>query len=111
MAFSQPSITAAGGAAIAPIRAAFGAGFIAADGALDRGRMRDASFSDPLARKKLEAIVHPRVHRRIELELAALQEAERDAGREDIVAVLDVPHAAALARRNAGPVGFVAGLN
>ncbi|NBW96837.1 MAG: dephospho-CoA kinase [Planctomycetia bacterium] len=73
----------------------FGAEVLAPDGRIDRARLARLVFGparvhhDALA--ALEAIVHPRVHRRIELELAALQEAERDAGREDIVAVLDVP--------------------
>ena len=55
------SVTAAGGAAIAAIRASFGEATITADGALDRARMRDMAFSDPTARLRLEAIVHPLV--------------------------------------------------
>ncbi len=54
-------VTAAGGPAIAPIRASFGADYITANGALDRARMRQASFSDPQARARLEAIIHPLV--------------------------------------------------
>lgn len=53
--------TAAGGQAIAPITAAFGADFILPNGALDRARMRKASFSDPVSRARLEAIIHPLV--------------------------------------------------
>ncbi len=53
--------TAPGGQAIAPIAEAFGADFILQDGALDRTRMRQASFSDPAARARLEAIIHPLV--------------------------------------------------
>ena len=53
--------TAAGGAAIAAIRAGFGASFIDAAGALDRDRMRTLVFEDPSARARLEAIVHPLV--------------------------------------------------
>lgn len=53
--------TAAGGKAIAPIADAFGADFILPDGALDRARMRKASFSDAQARSRLEAIIHPLV--------------------------------------------------
>ena len=53
--------TAAGGLAIAPIAEVFGADFISPDGALDRARMRQASFSDAAARSRLEAIIHPLV--------------------------------------------------
>jgi dephospho-CoA kinase len=52
-------LTAPGGAAIAPIRNAFGAGFIAPDGALDRAAMRDAVFAEDSAKRRLEAILHP----------------------------------------------------
>ena len=40
-------LTVPGGAAIDAIRATFGAEFIAADGGLDRPRMRAAAFDDP----------------------------------------------------------------
>lgn len=53
------ALTAPGAAGIAPIRAAFGAAVIAADGALDRAAMRRIAFNDPAARKRLEAILHP----------------------------------------------------
>ena len=52
-------LSQSGGTAIAPIRAAFGDAFIDAAGALDRPRMRALAFSDPLARRRLEAILHP----------------------------------------------------
>ena len=52
-------LTASGGAAIPAIVAAFGAGFIAADGSLDRPRMRLAAFEDASVRSRLEAILHP----------------------------------------------------
>lgn len=55
------AVTAAGGAAIEPIRAAFGAALIGADGALDRARMRELVFREPQAKAALEAIVHPLV--------------------------------------------------
>lgn len=53
------ALTLPGGAAIAPIAAAFGADAIGADGALDRERMRSIVFADASARKRLEAILHP----------------------------------------------------
>ena len=52
-------LTQPGGAAITAIRTAFGDGYIAADGALDRAHMRQQVFSDPAARRQLEAILHP----------------------------------------------------
>lgn len=54
-------VTAAGGLAMAPIAAAFGAELIAEDGGLHRERMRALAFADPSARQRLEAIVHPLV--------------------------------------------------
>jgi len=54
-------LIAPGGAAIPALRDAFGAAAIAPDGGLDRARMRALAFSDPQARQRLEAIVHPRV--------------------------------------------------
>lgn len=77
--------TASGGLAIAPIAAAFGADFITADGALDRARMRQASFSDPAARATLESIVHPLVAQ----ESALREQNALDAGAPCIV--FDVP--------------------
>lgn len=55
------SVTAAGGAAIGPLLAAFGSAAIAADGALDRDWMRSLVFADPAAKLRLEHIVHPLV--------------------------------------------------
>ncbi|MDP3701285.1 MAG: dephospho-CoA kinase [Hylemonella sp.] len=53
--------TAAGGQAIEAIRQTFGPEFIGPDGALDRERMRALAFRDPMARQRLEQIVHPLV--------------------------------------------------
>ncbi len=55
------SVTAPGGAAIPALRERFGPAFIAADGSLDRTRMREHAFQDPAARADLEAIIHPLV--------------------------------------------------
>lgn len=54
-------LTAAGGAAMPQIRAAFGDTVIAADGALDRDAMRARVFADPAQRTRLEAILHPMI--------------------------------------------------
>lgn len=53
------ALTAPGGAAMPAIGEAFGAQMVDSDGALDRDRMRALAFADPLARKRLEAIIHP----------------------------------------------------
>ncbi len=52
-------LTAPGGAAMSAIRAGFGDAFVTAEGALNRAAMRELVFSDPSARKRLEAILHP----------------------------------------------------
>ena len=53
------ALTAPGGAAISPIRTAFGQEFIGADGAMDRTRMREHVFGQPANRERLETILHP----------------------------------------------------
>ena len=64
------SVTAAGGLAVAPITAEFGADFIGTAGGLDRDRMRKLVFADATARKRLEGIVHPLIGREIEQQTA-----------------------------------------
>lgn len=54
-------LTAPGGLAMAAIAECFGPGFITAEGALDRDRMRALAFTDPGAKQRLEAIIHPLV--------------------------------------------------
>jgi len=78
-------VTAAGGLAIEPIAQAFGADFISSDGALDRARMRQASFSDAPMLARLEAIIHPLVSQQ-----SALLESEASAGGAACI-VFDVP--------------------
>jgi dephospho-CoA kinase len=58
------ALTAAGGAAIAPIRAAFGTDYITAEGALARARMRELVFADAAKKTVLEAILHPLIRER-----------------------------------------------
>ena len=64
-------LTAPSGAAMPAIAAQFGADYVAADGAMDRARMRDRVFADAGAKRALEAILHPLIGR--ELEQAAAQ--------------------------------------
>lgn len=54
-------LTAPAQPAVAEIARKFGAQFIAADGSLDRARMRNLVFTNATARKDLEAILHPLV--------------------------------------------------
>ncbi|WP_039883812.1 dephospho-CoA kinase [Achromobacter piechaudii] len=53
------ALTAPGGAAMPAIEAEFGASALTADGALNREWMRERAFSDPAARRRLEAVLHP----------------------------------------------------
>lgn len=76
------SLTEAGGAALIPIKRVFGEEVIGADGALNRGAMREIVFAQPASRTKLEAIIHPLVQMRMS---AAIQNAPTD------VVVLDIP--------------------
>jgi dephospho-CoA kinase len=77
------SLTLPGGPAIAAITAQFGPGYIDASGGLDRARMRQLAFTDPTARQRLEAILHPLIR----TETARQAEAAGQAG----VIVFDVP--------------------
>lgn len=63
-------LTAPDGAAMALIEAAFGAGVVTEEGALNRSAMRLLAFENPDARKQLEAILHPMI--RIESERQCL---------------------------------------
>ncbi len=77
--------TAAGGRAIAAVKAIFGAGFIDETGAMDRTKMRDLVFSDAGARSRLEGIVHPL----IALEVASQADTAQKMGLACIV--FDIP--------------------
>lgn len=53
------------------VAAAFGAGVLAADGTIDRGRLRPLVFGDDAARRRLEGLLHPEVRRRCRAARAA----------------------------------------
>ncbi|MDP1652202.1 MAG: dephospho-CoA kinase [Rhodocyclaceae bacterium] len=106
-------LTAAGGAGIAPIRAAFGAESLTPDGALDRAQMRRIAFADPAARARLEAILHPLIREESEARIRRLASADFpyallvvpllvESGnyreRVDRVCVVDCPEAIRVAR-------------
>ncbi|WP_310451357.1 dephospho-CoA kinase [Sulfuritalea sp.] len=110
------ALTAPGGAAMPAIRAEFGEAVAAADGALDRAAMRARVFADgsakTLARKRLEAILHPMIRSESERLLAAdasrspyailmvplLIEAGSYRERVDRIAVVDCAEATQIAR-------------
>jgi dephospho-CoA kinase len=64
-------LTRPAGAAMAAISKQFGDAYIAPDGGLDRTRMRQLVFSDPEAKRKLEAILHPLIRKGALARLAA----------------------------------------
>jgi dephospho-CoA kinase len=79
------SVTAPGGTAIAPLRAAFGEAVLDAQGGLDRQRMRTLAFSNPQVKTQLEAIVHPLVKQAID------QQAQSALAAGARVLVFDIP--------------------
>jgi dephospho-CoA kinase len=64
------ALTGAGGEAIPALRKAFGDAYLTSEGALDRARMRSLVFADPLAKERLQAILHPRIRARAEAAIA-----------------------------------------
>jgi len=63
-------LIAAGGPLVAPIRAEFGPGVVAADGSIDRSALRAIVFADPAALKRLDEVTHPVVIAAIEQRIA-----------------------------------------
>lgn len=103
-------LTAPGGTAIAPIRAAFGDEVVAPDGALDRAAMRRKVFTDAQAKGRLEAILHPMIRAEADRRSAAarapyvvlvvplLVESGGYRSRVQRIAVVDCPEAVQVAR-------------
>jgi dephospho-CoA kinase len=103
-------LTGPGGAAIEPIRAAFGAEYVDRRGALDRARMRERVFSDRAAKTTLEAILHPIIRAETErrsaraassyviLMIPLLVETGEPHARCDRVLVVDCPEAMQIER-------------
>lgn len=111
-------LTAPGGGAIDAIRAEFGDSMIAADGALDRARMRELVFQDPGAKRRLERILHPLIREEATRQITEarspyvihmiplLVEGGNARERFDRVLVVDCPEETQIARvaaRNAMP--------
>lgn len=105
-------VVAPGTPGLAEVVAAFGSGILNAGGALDRPAMRRRVFADDGARRRLEAIIHPRVRAALRADCAsapgpyaiAAIPLFAEAGREayaawvDRVLVVDVPVEVQLAR-------------
>ena len=96
-------VVAAGTTGLAAVAAEFGDGVLTHDGELDRPAVAARVFGDPDARRRLEAIIHPLVHRRrqeladaappgavVINDIPLLTETGR-AGEYDAVIVVDVP--------------------
>jgi dephospho-CoA kinase len=104
------ALTAPGGAAIDALRAAFGAQAIAADGSMDRARMRELAFTDASVKGRLEGILHPLItaeatrqaavapHRVTVFDVPLLVETGRWRARVDRVLVVDCDEATQLSR-------------
>lgn len=64
-------LTRAGGAATGQVRSLFGDDYVDAEGAMNRAKMRALVFRDPVARKKLEELLHPMIRVDSERRIAA----------------------------------------
>lgn len=103
-------LTGPGGMAMPSLREVFGDASIRPDGALDRAAMRRLVFSDPAAKARLEAILHPLIRRISEERVVAatgpyvilavplLIESGHWVERCDRVLVVDCPEEVQLAR-------------
>ena len=78
-------VTAAQTEATTAIAARFGVDMLAADGSVDRKKLGPIVFADASARRELEAIVHPAVHRAIAMGVRAFEMMG------DTLAIVDVP--------------------
>jgi dephospho-CoA kinase len=96
------ALTAAGSPVLDLVSDAFGEGLVDAQGRLDRAKLRALVFSEPSARSRLEAILHPRIREEMQRRLAGLSEPYAvleipllfETGQTDIadrILVVDVP--------------------
>ena len=104
------ALTLPGGAAIPALAAEFGGDALAADGALDREKMRRLVFADPGAKARLEAMLHPLIGaeasrraaasggRPVVFDVPLLTESSHWRARVDRVLVIDCDEATQAAR-------------
>jgi dephospho-CoA kinase len=79
-------VVAPGRPALAEIHRHFGDDILTPEGVLDREKLGRMVFEDPDARRRLEAIVHPRVSAEIDRQMADIAEHHPDA-----VVIMDIP--------------------
>jgi dephospho-CoA kinase len=103
-------ITAPGGVAMPLIASRFGPEYVAADGSLDRAKMRERVFADDTAKAQLEAITHPLIRAETERQRSVadgayhivvvplLVESGNWSSRADRVLVVDCPVETQIAR-------------
>lgn len=103
-------VSAVGGRAIEAIRETFGADFLTPEGAMDRNRMRQLVFADPVQKARLEAILHPLIREETEAQaghatgsyiifvVPLLVESKNWRQRVDRVLVIDCPEEVQVAR-------------
>lgn len=106
-------LTAPEGAALPHLKSLFGEAFILSSGAMDRGKMRARVFSDPAAKRALEALLHPMIRDESRRRIAAatgpyvihvvplLIESPDYRNRVDRVLVIDCPESTQVARARA----------
>ncbi|MGH8736278.1 MAG: dephospho-CoA kinase, partial [Burkholderiales bacterium] len=103
-------LTCAGGAAISEVRRLFGDAYVSANGGMDRRKMRELVFADPVAKQQLEALLHPLIREESQRRIAVakgsyvvhvvplLIESPDYRRRVDRVLVIDCPDELRLAR-------------
>ncbi|MCF7530080.1 dephospho-CoA kinase [Neisseria lisongii] len=91
------SLSAEGGAALPPIRAAFGDGVFDSQGRLDRAALRDEVFRRPESKKKLEDIMLPLILAAVKTQQQAYSAARY--GILDVPLLIEQPAFAALTDR------------
>jgi len=102
-------LTAGGSDALAEIEREFGPDVLRGDGSLNRAALRRLAFADDACRKRLEAILHPRIRERMQTQVAALTGPYAllvipllfetgQAGLADRILVVDAPEAVQLER-------------
>jgi dephospho-CoA kinase len=106
------ALVAPGEPALADIITEFGPEYLAADGTLDRGKLRQLVFAEPASRHRLEAILHPLIRNNIIQLVDSLQAPYcivsipllLETGQTDLVdriLVIDIPEALQLSRTTA----------